>query len=55
MTVAAADTHRLEPDTIDAPTLGEVISDLQVLCEAWTALVAERRLEEMQAASPALA
>ena len=47
--------RRLEPDTIDATTLGEVISDLQVLCEAWTALVAERRLEESQATSPALA
>jgi flagellar protein FliS len=47
--------RRLEPDTIDATTLGEVISDLQVLCEAWTALVAERRLEDSQTPSPALA
>ena len=47
--------RRLEPETIDATTLGEVISDLKVLCEAWTALVAERRLEASQATSPALA
>ena len=47
--------RRLEPDTIDATTLGEVIADLQVLCEAWTALVAERRLVEPQASRPALA
>lgn len=47
--------RRLEPDAIDAPTLGEVICDLQVLCEAWTALVADRRSEGMQATSPALA
>ena len=46
---------RLEPDTIDASTLGEVIADLQVLCEAWTALVAERRHEPSHASSPALA
>ena len=47
--------RRLEPDTIDAPTLREVIADLEVLCEAWTALVAERRHEQSQASSPALA
>jgi flagellar protein FliS len=47
--------RRLRPDAIDATTLGEVISDLEVLCEAWTALVAERRAEESKAASPALA
>jgi flagellar protein FliS len=47
--------ERLEPDTIDATTLGEVISDLEVLREAWTALVAERRHEQSQASSPALA
>ena len=46
---------RLEPDTIDAPTLGEVIADLQVLCEAWAALAAERRREHSQASSPAVA
>ena len=37
--------RRLEPDTVDAVTMGEVIADLTVLCEAWTALVAERRAE----------
>ena len=47
--------RRLEPDTIDATTLREVIADLEVLCEAWTALVAERRNEQAQASSPALA
>jgi len=47
--------RRLEPETIDAPTLGEVIADLEVLCEAWTALVAERRHERSQASSAALA
>ena len=46
---------RLEPETIDATTLGEVISDLKVLCEAWTALAAERGLEESQTTSHALA
>ena len=47
--------RRLEPETIDATTLGEVIADLKVLCEAWTALVAERRDEASQATAPALA
>lgn len=37
--------RRLDPEGIDAPALGEVIADLQVLCEAWTALVAERRAD----------
>ena len=37
--------RRLDPDTVDSPTLREVIADLQVLCEAWTALVEERRTE----------
>ena len=46
--------RRLQPATIDADTLGEVIADLQVLCEAWTALVAERRADDVPAA-PALA
>jgi flagellar secretion chaperone FliS len=35
--------RRLEPRTVDAATIGEVIADLAVLCEAWTALVVERR------------
>jgi flagellar protein FliS len=35
--------RRLDPDTVDAATVGEVIADLLVLCEAWSALVAERR------------
>jgi flagellar protein FliS len=34
--------RRLEPATIDAATLDYVVADLQVLCEAWTALVEER-------------
>lgn len=37
--------RRLEPDTVDAVTVGEVIADLLVLCEAWSALCAERRAE----------
>ena len=37
--------RRLDPDMVDSPTLREVLADLQVLCEAWTALVAERRAE----------
>ena len=45
--------RRLEPDTVDATTLEEVIADLSVLCEAWTALVDERHAE--QASAPALA
>ena len=48
--------RRLDPDTVDAPTLREVIADLQVLCEAWTALVAERRAEARDDShAPALA
>jgi flagellar secretion chaperone FliS len=45
--------RRLDPATADAETVGEVIADLQVLCEAWHALVVERRAE--QSATPALA
>lgn len=45
--------RRLEPDTVDAQTLDEVIADLTVLCDAWTALVDERHAE--QSAAPALA
>ena len=37
--------RRLDPATVDARTLDEVTADLQVLCEAWTALVEERRAE----------
>lgn len=37
--------RRLDPETADAATVGEVIADLLVLCEAWSALVAERRAE----------
>ncbi len=41
---------------VDSPTLREVIADLQVLCEAWTALVAERRGEALEDShAPALA
>jgi flagellar protein FliS len=48
--------QRLDPETADSPTVREVIADLQVLCEAWTALVAERRAEALVAANtPALA
>ena len=48
--------RRLDPDTVDSPTLREVIADLQVLCEAWTALVAERRAEAREDShAPALA
>lgn len=48
--------RRLEPDTVDATTLREVIADIQVLCEAWTALVAERRAESPESSDvPALA
>ncbi len=37
--------RRLEPDTVDAGTVSEVIADIGVLCEAWHALCAERRAE----------
>ena len=40
--------RRLDPETVDSTTLREVIADLQVLCEAWTALVAERRAEALE-------
>jgi flagellar protein FliS len=46
--------RRLDPDTVDSTTLREVMADLGVLCEAWTALVAERRAEAGDPA-PALA
>ncbi len=46
--------RRLDPDTVDSATLREVMADLGVLCEAWTALVAERRAEAGDPA-PALA
>ena len=46
--------RRLDPDTVDSATLREVMADLGVLCEAWTALVAERRAEAHDPA-PALA
>ena len=45
--------RRLDPRTVDARTLDEVVADLSVLCEAWTALVDERHAE--QSATPALA
>lgn len=45
--------RRLDPETVNAQTLEEVIADLSVLCEAWTALVDERHAE--QASAPALA
>jgi flagellar protein FliS len=48
--------RRLEPGTVDSPTLREVLADLQVLCEAWSALVAERRGESSEHSNiPALA
>lgn len=48
--------RRLEPDTVEAETVGEVVADLMVLCEAWSALVAERRAEGHGIdATPALA
>lgn len=37
--------RRLDPATIDAATIDEVVADLEVLCEAWTALVEERWTE----------
>ena len=46
--------RRLDPDTADSATLREVMADLGVLCEAWTALVAERRAGARDSA-PALA
>ena len=46
--------RRLDPDTVDSATLREVMADLGVLCEAWTALVAERRAGA-RASAPALA
>lgn len=47
--------RRLDPQTVDAVTAGEVVADLLVLCEAWSALVDERRAEAERDASPALA
>lgn len=48
--------RRLDPDTVDSATVREVIADLQVLCEAWTALVAERRAAALESShTPALA
>lgn len=48
--------RRLDPETVDSATLREVIADLAVLCEAWTALVAERQAEAAEESSvPALA
>lgn len=46
--------RRLDPGTVDAATVGEVVADLLVLCEAWSALVDERRAEAERDASPAL-
>jgi flagellar protein FliS len=39
--------QRLDPDTVDSATIGEVVADLQVLCEAWNALLAERDAEAL--------
>lgn len=47
--------RRLDPDTVDQATLREVMADLGVLCEAWTALVAERSADSADTAAPALA
>lgn len=38
---------RLDPDTVDSETVGEVVADLQVLCEAWHALLAGRAAEAL--------
>jgi flagellar protein FliS len=46
--------RRLQP-TADAGTVGEVVADLLVLCEAWNALVDERRAEAERDAAHALA
>jgi flagellar protein FliS len=46
--------RRMEPADVDAATLAEVAADLEVLREAWTALVFEHRAESGDAA-PALA
>lgn len=40
--------RRLDPDTVDSPTLREVIADIQVLREAWAALCEERRAESLE-------
>lgn len=37
--------RRLDSGEADATTVREVVADLEVLCEAWSALVAERRAE----------
>lgn len=48
--------RRLDPGTVDSPTIRQVIADIEVLCEAWTALVAERRAEALENShAPALA
>jgi flagellar protein FliS len=47
--------RRLDPDTVEAETVGEVVADLLVLCEAWSALVAERHAEAESHSTPALA
>jgi len=47
--------RRLDPETVDAVTVGEVVADLLVLCDAWSALVDERRAEAESHAAPALA
>jgi flagellar protein FliS len=39
--------QRLDPDTVDSATIGEVVADLQLLCEAWNALLAERDTEAL--------
>lgn len=46
--------RRLQP-TADSETVGEVVADLLVLCEAWSALVDERRAEAGRDAAHALA
>ncbi len=37
--------RRLDPETVTAVVVGEVVADLLVLCDAWSALVAERQAE----------
>ena len=47
--------RRLDPTTVDATTVGEVVADLLVLFEAWGALVEERRADAQRDSAPALA
>jgi flagellar secretion chaperone FliS len=37
--------RRLEPADVDAEIIDEVVADIEVLCEAWSALVARRQAD----------